>query len=451
MKASRPPVLYRLLLRALSPLLFVQLVRHALGDGGWRYFRERLGMATADMSTTKTPVDIHTHRDPAGKATETLWIHAASVGEVITAAPLVEALMDRLPDWRVLISTNTPTGAATVAGRFDGRVEHAYLPIDFPGACRRFLKRVSPTRALVVETEIWPWLYALAHERGIPISIINARLSPKTRPRAGSWIARGYQRALAGVGILARSDADAERFRHLGAEPERVTVVGNLKFAGMPIAFATNNAPSPVPRPYVLAASTHKGEELAITRAWLTQLDEKTSGTNGDASITASNPLLVFVPRYPERGSEIQHALATLGVKAGRRSLDPGIQSDERVHIADTLGELPLWYRHAAASFVGGSLMKRGGQNMIEPLVAGSPTVVGPITYNFDDIMALLEAENAITVAADATAVAGFLAAGRGQREAHPAHASQQAGFARVRRHIGEVLPRYLEILLTDD
>lgn len=404
-----PPPLYRVLLRCLAPLLLVHLTVRAMRDGGPRYVRERLGHGPS-------PAD----RDARARP----WVHAASVGEVMTVLPLVEAMLAAPDDVSsVLVTTNTPTGADVLARHAPDGVRHRYLPIDWPGATRRFLDRERPTSGWIVETEIWPWLFARAKARAVPLSIVNARLSAKTLRHADGPLAPTYRRALAGIDVLARAESDARGFLALGAEAVRTRVVGELKFAG-----GSGPAAPPaalVDRPYVLAASTHEDEERRLADAWLR---------------TRPEGLLVIAPRHPERGAAIARELADIR----RRSLGEIPPPGARLHLADTLGELDAWYAHAAGAFVGGSLIPRGGHNVLEPARHGRPIVVGPHTTNFADIVATLRRREAIVEVDDAVAVARFLSRAL-DGDATLAHRGERARD--VSNDAADVVTRYLAAL----
>ncbi|MFP4155570.1 MAG: 3-deoxy-D-manno-octulosonic acid transferase [Halothiobacillaceae bacterium] len=365
---------YRWLLVALLPLVFGHAVIRAWRDGGGRYLRQRFGRGYRDgMSTGRRPD----------------WIHCASVGEVFAAAPLIERLAGA--GRPLLVTTTTPTGAAQLARRFPSLV-HAYLPLDYPAVVRRFLAHWRPARLLVVETEIWPNLYAACAGAGLPIVILNARLSRRTMNAPG-WLRALYARSLAQVaGVLTRSAHDAERFVQLGAPAGRVEVLGNLKFCAvpsLPVDF------SPPARPYLLAASTREGEEALVLDAW------RRAAPDG--------ALLVIAPRHPERRGEILRALSGLNVALRSRG-DP-VGPDTEVYLADTLGELPGFMAFARLVFMGGSLVPKGGHNPLEPAALGAPVLTGPNLDNFLDEYALLDEVGALRRVGDSAQLAEAIAA----------------------------------------
>ncbi len=364
----RPPWRYRLLLRLVTPLLLIHLLLRGSRGGGWRYIAERLGLFTALPKGCR-------------------WVHAASVGEVLTVLPLLEALQQREPHTRILVTTTTPTGAAVLAQRAPA-FHHCYLPIDGAGACRRFLEHSKPVSAWIVETEIWPWLYAFCQRDGLGPQIINARLSSRTMRASTGWLQPSYRQALTTATVLARSEEDARRYRSLGALRERISVVGNLKFGG---AAVTEEVSPPISLPCCIAASTHEDEERQLAEHWLRR----------------PQGLLVIVPRHPERGARLHAQLNAICRQAGapacaRRSHDELPGTGDRLYLADTLGELQAWFSIASAVFMGGSLVPRGGHNLLEPARQGCAIITGPHTGNFVEVVDLLEAHAALTSATDA-------------------------------------------------
>jgi 3-deoxy-D-manno-octulosonic-acid transferase len=414
-----------MLVRLLSPLLLAHLCWRSLRDGGWRYFCQRLGFSASVTAAFAT----------AAKGQSLYWFHAASVGEVLTLMPLIEALSTRDPGCTILLTTNTPTGAQVLEERAAPGVVHAYLPIDFAGATQRFIRRLPVAAVWVVETEIWPWLYARCHQHDIRLTIINARTSKRTQRNEKGLLASTYRRALSDVHVLARSAADAENFTRLGADAARIQVAGNLKFA--------NNQPAtrltPLTNlPYCVAASTHADEELQLARAWL---EEKIDS------------LLVIVPRHIERGTTIVRQLRDLQRELAPDAPDVVLRSngaeavpEARLYVADTLGALHAWYAFSTAVFVGGSLIDRGGHNVLEPAWLGKPVVVGQHMQNFADALQVLQQHDAIIVAASAANVVNQLQlAVDGNVET--AQLGERARDAA--RQSGDVLVGYLDALLS--
>ncbi|WP_240046920.1 3-deoxy-D-manno-octulosonic acid transferase [Paracraurococcus ruber] len=343
-----------------------------------------------------------------------LWLHAASVGETLSVIPLLEALAARAPDLTLLVTTGTVTGAQALAqrlpGALGGRLLHRFVPLDVPRWVGRFLDGWRPDLAVLVESELWPNLIAAARARGVPLALVNARFSARSARR---WrLAPGFaRRLLAGFRLVtAQSAADAARLRAAGAA--QVLTPGNLKDAAPPLpadaaALAALRA-AIGGRPVFLAASTQPGEEALVGAA--------------HPLLAAAHPglLTVIVPRHPDRGAAIAAALAPLFVAppgppgglvavppVARRAagLLPGPAT--AIYVADTLGELGLFYRLAQACLVGGSLVPHGGQNPREPARLGCPILLGPHTQNFEEPVArLLEAGGALRVPPDPAALA---------------------------------------------
>jgi 3-deoxy-D-manno-octulosonic-acid transferase len=320
-----------------------------------------------------------------------LWVHAVSVGEVQAAAGLLRALRQRYPELPVTITTVTPTGAQRAKVLFGDSVGHGYLPYDLPGAVRRFLDRVRPGVAIILETEIWPTLYHALGRRGIPLVIASARLSTRSVDRYKLFAGLLRDTLSHGIAIGAQTAADAERFIAIGASPERVRVTGNVKFdleippetvaAGR--SFRAAAAPS---RPVWIAGSTHEGEEEAAIGA--------------HALVREGHPgaLLILVPRHPQRFEAVRTLLRRRGLRFAQRSGGPAPGSDDAVFLVDTLGELQTFYAAADVAFVGGSLVPVGGHNLLEPAVLGLPMVSGPHTQNAQDVAELLQQCGALRI-----------------------------------------------------
>lgn len=327
-----------------------------------------------------------------------IWIHAVSMGEVNAAAPLIDALMARHADTPFVITTVTPTGSMRVEKLYGDRVFHVYLPYDLPASVRRFLDRIRPRLAVIMETEIWPNLFFACHERRIPIVMANARLSERSlrgygpvRPLARRAIRRAAH-------VAAQSQPDAERLARLGANPHRLSVAGNTKYdmqlpAGLDVEGARLRASWGGTRPVWIAASTHEGEELAVIEAHLRVLRR------------FPDALLLWSPRHPERFRAVVQRCRQFGFDVATRSEDglgrPGIQC----FVGDTLGELLLFYAAADVAFVAGSLQPIGGHNVLEPAALGKPVLVGPETFNFEEITATLDAAGAIVHVRDAASL----------------------------------------------
>ncbi len=308
-----------------------------------------------------------------------IWIHAVSVGEVQAAVPLIKALVNQFPDRRALVTTVTPTGAARVDALFGDSVRHCYIPFETPFAVTRFFNSVQPDMALILETEIWPNLYHECGQRNIPLILVSARISPNSMATYRRFLPLFRETLSYGIVIAAQSEADAERFRSLGAAAERTKVTGNIKFdIELPEdlvvrgnAFRRDNFEG---RPVWVAASTHDREEEQVLEAHK-QVREQ-----------FPNALLVLVPRHPERFPAVRSLLHKQRVNFVARTDGVPCTSDTEVYLGDTMGDVPLFYAAANVAFVGGSLVPIGGHNLLEPAALGRPVVTGPHLFHTQDI-----------------------------------------------------------------
>jgi len=312
-----------------------------------------------------------------------IWIHAVSVGEIQASRPLVEHLNQHYPDYQILVTTVTPTGAASAVLIYGGIIQHRYFPYDLPGAVTRFLTTVKPVILLILETEIWPNLYRQCRLANIPVLLLNARLSERSL--------RGYRllksltrRTLQDTScIAAQSNADAQRFIKAGAPANQVMVMGNLKFdiniaASVVEQGAVIRRNFMVNRPIWIAASTHQGEESLLLDA-LTIVRE-----------SLPDSLLVIAPRHPERFQTVIDLCVKRGFQTVSYSHKDAYEPDVQVFVLDTLGQLPMYYAAADIAFVGGSLVPVGGHNMLEPACLGLPVLTGSYLFNFNEIASLL-------------------------------------------------------------
>ncbi|ULY75789.1 3-deoxy-D-manno-octulosonic acid transferase [Bordetella pertussis] len=358
---------YTLALRGLAPLIWLWMWRRARAGGQWELFAPaRFGRAGA--------------RAPAPLAAP-VWVHAVSLGETRAAQPLVQALLERgLP---VLLTHTTATGRAEGERLFGaaigrGQLQQAWLPYDFPGATRRFLARHAPRCGLLMEREVWPNLLAAARAQGVPMALVSARFSASSLRQAG-WLGQALREALAGLDrVLAQTDEDGARLCQAGANA--YTVTGSLKFdvalpeAQLRVGHAWAGATG---RPVIALASTREGEDAMFIEA-IGALQAHRAAT--------PRPLILLIPRHPQRFDEAAAQLQAAGLAYARRSAgsgEPGPHID--VLLGDTLGEMPFYYAAADVAIVGGSFARLGGQNLIEACAAGTPVIVGPHTFNFKD------------------------------------------------------------------
>jgi 3-deoxy-D-manno-octulosonic-acid transferase len=329
----------------------------------------------------------------------TVWVHAVSLGETLAAVPLLRLLRRRVPNARLLVSNVTLTGRETAVKSLSDVVDEGFFfPFDLPGLCGRFLDRVRPDVVVIVETEIWPNFIAACARRGIPVVIVNGRLSK--RSFAGyirfRWFFAPILRTLRT--ISAQTSEDAERFAALGAPREIVTVGGNLKFDVSPPETGASPLSGLLLREkaagasWIVAGSTHDGEESQLLRAFL-------SAREGNPSIR-----LLLAPRHPERFDAVEALVHREGVPMVRRTAIPegAGHLPEPVLLLDTVGELSGAYAAADLAFVGGSLVPKGGHNVLEPSWHGVPTIVGPHMENFREIAeAFLAGDALIRVAGE--------------------------------------------------
>lgn len=384
-----PRLVYSAVLYMLSPLI------------GWRIWREqvltysrlqRLGMRLGTL--------------PPGPR---IWLHCASVGEVRAARPLIEGLLARYPQHSLLLTTMTATGADQAQALIGEQIEpdqvrlaHCFLPLDFPGAAKRFITRVQPTLAILFETELWPNLLHACHQQAVPVAVVNGRLSPRAFAR--------YQRlrslmasALANVTWLAAKSAqDAERFQALGCRAEAIQVVGSLKFEVPSQEKALKESEYLLQawgsRPVWVAGSTRDGEEALLLEAHRQLLKRFPTA------------LLVLVPRHPQRFDEVAKLCSQGGWALSRRSQQQAVTPQTQVYLGDTLGELATLYAAGHVAYVGGSLVPLGGHNVVEPAALGKPVLCGPSLENFSDVAEPLLAAGALSVVETPSALADALA-----------------------------------------
>lgn len=331
-----------------------------------------------------------------------IWVHAVSVGESIAAAPMIRELLKRYPQLPITVTCMTPTGSERIQALFanEPRIQHCYLPYDLPWAAARFLERVKPKLGVIMETELWPNHIHQCAKRGIPVALANARLSERS--------AKGYAR-FAGLTrpmleemslIAVQTEAEAERFRLLGARPECVEVTGSIKF-DLSIdpqllikARELREQWQAQERPVWIAASTHEGEDEIVLAAHRQLL------------ASYPNALLILVPRHPERFNSVFELCRREGFATVRRSSGESVEAQTQVLLGDTMGELLFLYALADSAFVGGSLVPNGGHNLLEPAALAKPVLSGPHLFNFLEIAAKLRDAAALEEVDDAQGLA---------------------------------------------
>ncbi|MCH8544064.1 MAG: lipid IV(A) 3-deoxy-D-manno-octulosonic acid transferase [Alcanivorax sp.] len=374
-------LVYSLLWYLLLPALLLRLWWRGRREPAYRVrWRERLALGLAPRACK-----------------DSIWVHAVSVGETLAAEALIESLLRQYPGLPVVLTTTSYAASRQVQQRFADRVIHVYCPWDTPDALRRFFAAFQPRLILLMETELWPNMIALAALRSVPVVLVNGRLSARTFA--------GYRRVpaltapmLAGVSrLLVQSSADAQRFRTLGAPPTAVEITGSIKFdtdltAVRPIAVQLRTDWSG--RPVWIAASTHRGE------------DEQVLAAHHRIRQVCPDALLVLVPRHPERFARVAALVTESGFRVARRSLDEAVTAQTDVYLGDTMGELLALFGACDVAFVGGSLVPAGGHNLLEPAAWGLPVVTGPRLENFERIAALLTQAEALTRVSDAGSLA---------------------------------------------
>ncbi|MGH8447078.1 MAG: lipid IV(A) 3-deoxy-D-manno-octulosonic acid transferase [Solimonas sp.] len=374
-------VLYTVLLYLLTPFVLLRLLWRSLSLSAYRRrWGERFGYVAAPA-------------EPAA-----VWVHAVSVGETLAALPLIRALVARHGAGRVWVTTTTPTGSERVQALLGADVRHTYAPYDLPDVVARFLKRVRPRQIVVMETELWPNLLRATAARGIPLTIANARLSP--RSFKGYAKVAGFARSTLAdcAHIAAQSEADAQRFRVLGAPEARVSVMGNIKFdqaipEGQRALGAQLRARLGA-RPVWVAASTHEGEDEILLAA------------HRELLRTDPSALLILVPRHPQRFDAVARLVEKEKLSLQRRSaigaFDAPGAIDAQVLLGDSMGEMFAYFAAGDVAFVGGSLLPVGGHNVLEPATLGLPVLFGPHMHNFVQARDLLmEAQGGIQVSAN--------------------------------------------------
>ena len=411
--------LYTFILYLLSPLFILRLYwkGRKLPD-----YRQRiLERFSLGNGVVKIPVDV--------------WLHAVSLGEVVAATPLIDALLaEKL---RVLVTTMTPTGSQQITKRFGSQVEHQYVPYDFPQVVRRFFKNTKPRLGIIMETELWPNLIYQAKQVKMPLILVNARLSDhsfKSYEKA-KFIFKPVLNQL--TAIFAQSEEDARRFIDLGAAENLVQMVGNIKF-DLQMQISVNKDCEQLKsqwgqeRVVVIAASTHNDEEKQI----LSRLNK--------LKVAIPNLILLIVPRHPERFDEVFQLSEEQGFATGRRSQATSIDVNTEVIIIDSIGEFMSFYQSSDYAFVGGSLVPIGGHNVLEPIAVKVPVFSGPYMNNSKAICRDLCAAEAMIMAENVDeliAAIGVMHGNKTKRQQQITNASNvlEANKGTVSRYMTEI------------
>lgn len=354
--------IYNTLIAILYPLVIKRYInkRKENGKEDVKRFNERIGRPAL--------------KRPEGKL---VWLHGASVGESVSMLPLIQKIIETYPNIHVMVTTGTVTSADVMNKRLPERAFHQFIPIDNPIFTTRFVKYWHPDVVLWFESEFWPAILSSIRRKNIPLILINGRISNKTFKRWQQFDFLSKELLSCFTLCLGQSEEDAYRLRVLGAKD--AICLGNLKYAGLPLPIDEEKRNELLTqinnRPLWLASSTHNDEEVKVTKI--------------HQRLLAKFPdlLLIIAPRHPNRGQEITDELHKLNIKTALRSANEKITTATNIYIADTIGEMGLWYDIANLVFIGGSLIPHGGQNFIEPSRVRDAVIVGPYMHNFTDAM----------------------------------------------------------------
>ena len=419
--------LYNCLLCLLLPVIAVKLYRAGATSLG-RRLREYFGYAP--------PLQ---HHDSV------YWLHAASVGEVRVAMPVVQALLARYPRLHIVLTTTTITGANAAQALCQTRVTHVFAPLDCAWMVKRFLKRVSPQALLIIESERWLNYMRYCQRYQIQVVVVNARLSSRSLrryQRFSSFFALWVQPIRQ---LLVQSTADMARFQVLGVAPERLALTGSLKFdVTIPEATIVEGKSLRAEwdavgkRPVWIAASTHQGEDEQVLQA------------HKDILTFLPNALLVLVPRHPQRFAAVYQQCVQQGLNVARRSVSETVTSTTSLYLGDTMGELLRLFAAADVAFVGGSLVAVGGHNLLEPAALGKPCLTGGHYFNFTDITQQLQehggaivVENSVQLATHVTTLLQNPTQAQAMGQAALQVVEQNRGaLARTVRYLETLIPR---------
>lgn len=405
--------LYRGITSAAAPLIrFYLQRRQAAGKEDPGRLDERFGLASRPR--------------PPGRLA---WVHCASVGEAVSVLALIDRMLADRPGWNVLVTTGTVTSAGLLARRLPGGAFHQYVPVDRAEWARRFVAHWRPDLALWVESELWPNLIGAVADAGVPLVLLNGRMSDASfrRWRRAPFVIRPLLQRFALC--LGQDERQTERLAALGASLARHA--GNLKFAAAPLpvdeAALAAARQAVAGRPVWIAASTHPGEEEMVAEA------------ARDLARERSGVLTVIVPRHPERGPSVAAALKEKGFAVARRTAgeSPG---EADIYLADTLGELGLFYRLAPVAFIGGSLVPHGGHNPLEAAALGAAVLAGPHTQNFLAVARDMKSAGGLVEVADAPALARALALLLGDETRRRRVADAGQAVVRAQGHVLEAV-----------
>jgi 3-deoxy-D-manno-octulosonic-acid transferase len=323
-------------------------------------------------------------------ASKVIWVHCVSVGEFNAARPLIDQLLGIYPEHRLAITTTTITGAEAVRNHYKNRVIHYFFPFDLPFIVSPFINKINPVACILLETEIWPNLINKLNKKSIPTMLVNARLSERSLNKYQKFSSKLVQKTINQFTLIgSQNDLSSERFLSLGALPDKVVTVGNIKFDSneKDNPNTTQSLQKIVGERYVVVfASTREGEEKKIIQSYVNLKDK-------------FDALLIIVPRHPQRFDEVFNLIVDSGLKVKRRSHGLACDESTEVLLGDSMGELLSYYSVCNIAFIGGSLIDTGGQNMLEAAAASKPILFGPSVFNFEQIaQSLLEKDAAIQV-----------------------------------------------------
>jgi 3-deoxy-D-manno-octulosonic-acid transferase len=380
--------LYTLIFYLIQPLVVARLLWRSLKAPAYRErMAERYGF--------------YRGRPPSSR--QCIWVHAVSVGETIASVPLIKQLAARYPQLDLVVTTTTPTGAERVQALLGDSVTHVYVPYDLPGALRRFLRQFQPQMLVIIETELWPNMIHYCRRSGVPVMLANGRLSAKSAAGYArvAGLSRPMLQQLSAAAV--QTSVEAQRFIELGLPAERAVVTGNMKF-DMSLGDADRDKAQiwrqlwAAGRSVWIAASTHEGEDAVILTA--------------HAALVRQFPdlLLILVPRHPERFTEVAQHCQRAGFTCHQLSAGAQLPAGTSVLVGDTMGDLLGLYGAADIAFVGGSLVPRGGHNLLEPALWALPVLAGPHLFNFQQITELLEQAGGLLPTPDAKSLERVIA-----------------------------------------
>ena len=351
--------LYTIIFYLLLPFILLRLwVKNRKNPAALKFWHERLAIGLRPVPQ------------------QGIWLHAVSVGESMAAIPLIKGLQQRYPNIPVIVTNETMGGANCIHAGLGSRVTQLYFPYDLPCVLKRFFKALKPRLLILMETELWPNLLAAAYQSKVPVVLANARLSARSAQRYGYILPVAQTMVRSITVVVAATQADADRFVELGLPQDRIHVTGSIKF-DLELPLQLNEQARALRESWGnnrlvwIAASTHEGEEEQILEAF-SQIRKK-----------LAHVLLISVPRHIDRADRLKNFYQSHGYQVIKRSENKPCSDSTDIFIGDTLGELLLFYAAADLAFVGGSLIKKGGQNPLEPAAVGLPLLTGPYTFNF--------------------------------------------------------------------